>query len=39
MTVKVDVHEEKTNLSRVLARVAGGEEIIIARPSWNKFPS
>lgn len=31
MTVKVNVHEAKTNLSRLLARVAGGEEIIIAK--------
>ena len=30
MTV-VNVHEAKTHLSRLLARVAAGEEIIIAR--------
>ena len=30
MTV-VNVHEAKTHLSRLLARVAGGEEIVIAR--------
>ena len=27
----VNIHEAKTNLSRLLARVEGGEEIIIAR--------
>ncbi|MDQ6526691.1 type II toxin-antitoxin system prevent-host-death family antitoxin [Nocardioides sp. LHD-245] len=27
----VNVHEAKTNLSRILARVEAGEEIIIAR--------
>jgi prevent-host-death family protein len=27
----VNVHEAKTHLSRLLARVAGGEEIVIAR--------
>lgn len=27
----VNVHEAKTQLSRLLARVAGGEEIVIAR--------
>ena len=30
MTI-VNVHEAKTHLSRLLARVAGGEEIVIAR--------
>lgn len=30
MTI-VNVHEAKTHLSRLLARVAGGEEVIIAR--------
>ena len=29
--VAVNIHEAKTNLSRLLARVAGGEEIILAR--------
>ena len=29
--VTVNVHEAKTQLSRLLARVAGGEEIVIAR--------
>jgi prevent-host-death family protein len=28
---EVNVHEAKTHLSRLLVRVAGGEEIIIAR--------
>jgi prevent-host-death family protein len=28
---KVNVHEAKTHLSRLLLRVAGGEEIVIAR--------
>ena len=28
---EVNVHEAKTHLSRLLLRVAGGEEIIIAR--------
>ena len=27
----VNVHEAKTNLSRLLARVAAGEEIVIAK--------
>ena len=27
----INVHDAKTNLSRLLSRVAGGEEIIIAR--------
>ena len=31
MTVTVNVHEAKTHLSRLLARVSGGEEIVIAR--------
>ena len=29
--VAVDVHEAKTNLSRLLDRVAAGEEIVIAK--------
>jgi prevent-host-death family protein len=29
--VEVNIHEAKTHLSRLLARVAAGEEIIIAR--------
>lgn len=29
--VKVNVHEAKTHLSRLLQRVAAGEEIVIAR--------
>jgi prevent-host-death family protein len=29
--VKVNTHEAKTNLSRLLDRVAAGEEVIIAR--------
>ncbi len=28
---EVNVHEAKTHLSRLLARVAGGEEIVIAK--------
>jgi antitoxin (DNA-binding transcriptional repressor) of toxin-antitoxin stability system len=39
MTVKVNVHEAKTNLSRLLARVAGGEEIIIAQAQLEQIPS
>lgn len=31
MTITVNVHEAKTHLSRLLARVGVGEEIIIAR--------
>ncbi len=31
MTTVVNVHEAKTHLSRLLARVEAGEEIIIAR--------
>ncbi len=29
--VKVNVHEAKTNLSRLLAQVEAGEEVVIAR--------
>ncbi|MDT5158725.1 MAG: hypothetical protein QOH51_3082 [Acidobacteriota bacterium] len=29
--IEVNVHEAKTNLSRLLQRVAAGEEVIIAR--------
>jgi prevent-host-death family protein len=29
--IEVNVHEAKTQLSRLLARVAAGEEVIIAR--------
>ena len=29
--VEVNVHEAKTHLSRLLARVAGGEEVLISR--------
>jgi prevent-host-death family protein len=31
MTKSVGVHEAKTHLSRLLERVAGGEEIVITR--------
>jgi prevent-host-death family protein len=31
MSVTVNIHEAKTHLSRLLVRVSGGEEIIIAR--------
>jgi prevent-host-death family protein len=31
MTITVNVHEAKTHLSRLLARVGLGEEVIIAR--------
>ena len=31
MALQVNIHEAKTHLSRLLARVAGGEEIIIAK--------
>jgi prevent-host-death family protein len=31
MTVTVNVHEAKTHFSRLLARVSGGEEIVIAK--------
>ena len=30
-TKVVNVHEAKTHLSRLLARVAGGDEVVIAR--------
>lgn len=33
MTAQVTVHEAKTNLSKLLARVEQGEEIVIARGS------
>jgi prevent-host-death family protein len=29
--IEVNVHEAKTNLSRLLQRVEGGEEVVIAR--------
>jgi prevent-host-death family protein len=29
--VEVNIHEAKTNLSRLLSRVAAGEEVLIAR--------
>ncbi len=29
--VEVNIHEAKTNLSRLLSRVAAGEEVVIAR--------
>jgi prevent-host-death family protein len=29
--VQVNIHEAKTHLSRLLARVAGGEEILISK--------
>ena len=29
--IEVNIHEAKTHLSRLLARVAGGEEVVIAR--------
>ncbi len=29
--IEVNIHEAKTNLSRLLARVASGEEVIIAK--------
>ena len=29
--IKVDVHEAKTNLSRLIAKVEAGEEVVIAR--------
>jgi prevent-host-death family protein len=29
--IEVNVHEAKTNLSRLLQRVAAGEEVVIAR--------
>ena len=31
MAVEVDIHEAQTHLSRLLARVVSGEEIIIAK--------
>ncbi|HAZ27508.1 TPA: type II toxin-antitoxin system prevent-host-death family antitoxin [Candidatus Acetothermia bacterium] len=31
MTLRVNVHEAKTQLSRLLARVEGGEEVVIAK--------
>jgi len=31
MTTTVKIHEAKTNLSRLIARVEAGEEIVIAR--------
>jgi prevent-host-death family protein len=31
MVVEVNVHEAKTHLSRLLARVATGEEVLISR--------
>ena len=31
MTVKVNIHEAKTNFSKLLVRVSNGEEIIIAK--------
>ncbi len=31
MTIKVNIHEAKTHLSRLLQRVAAGEEFIIAK--------
>ena len=31
MPLIVDIHEAKTNLSKLLARVSSGEEIIIAK--------
>lgn len=31
MVIEVGVHEAKTNLSRLLRRVAGGEEVVITR--------
>ena len=31
MALQVNIHEAKTNLSRLLARVSAGEEVIIAR--------
>jgi prevent-host-death family protein len=31
MTTTVNVHEAKTHLSRLLSRVAAGEEIVIAK--------
>ncbi len=31
MAITVNIHEAKTNLSRLLLRVSAGEEVIIAR--------
>lgn len=31
MSVQVNVHEAKTHFSRLLDRVSGGEEVVIAR--------
>jgi len=31
MTITVNIHEAKTHLSRLLARVAEGDEVVIAR--------
>jgi len=31
MTLTVNIHEAKTHLSRLLARVSSGEEVIIAK--------
>lgn len=31
MVIEVNIHEAKTHLSRLLAKVAEGEEVIIAR--------
>ncbi|MBA4392837.1 MAG: type II toxin-antitoxin system prevent-host-death family antitoxin [Desulfobacca sp.] len=31
MTIMVNIHEAKTNLSRLLARVSDGEEVILAK--------
>lgn len=31
MTTTVNIHEAKTHLSRLLARVAGGDEVVIAK--------
>ena len=31
MALQVNIHEAKTNLSKLLARVSAGEEIVIAQ--------
>jgi prevent-host-death family protein len=31
MSIKVNIHEAKTNLSKLLTRVAKGEEVIISK--------
>jgi prevent-host-death family protein len=31
MTITVNIHEDKTHLSRLLAQVEAGEEVIIAK--------